>query len=88
MTYKVEFIEEAIRSLAKLDREITRRIHRKLIWLAENAKKIEHAGLRGDLAGKMKLREGDYRVIYEVLQDEELNKVRFIGHRSEVYKRR
>lgn len=87
MTYKVEFIEEARHSLAKLDRGIARRIHRKLIWLAENAENIEHTGLRSNLAGKMKLREGDYRVVYEVLRDEELIKVRFIGHRSEVYKR-
>ncbi len=85
MSYKIEFLEEARRSFAKLDREIARRIHRKLLWLAENAATIEHIGLRDSLAGKMKLREGAYRVVYEVFHEEALIKVRFIGHRRSIY---
>ncbi len=87
MAYKVEFIDEAIRSLSKLDREVARRIKRKLEWLAENAEKIEHLGLRDQLAGNAKVREGDYRIVYQVIDDEKLIKVRFVGHRSGIYKR-
>ncbi len=77
MPYKIEVIAEARRSLAKLDREIARRITRKLLWLAHNALDIEPAGLSGSLAGKNKLREGDFRVIYEINRDDEMITVRF-----------
>ncbi|HMH44966.1 MAG TPA: type II toxin-antitoxin system RelE/ParE family toxin [Pyrinomonadaceae bacterium] len=33
-----------------------------------------------------KLREGDYRIIYELLRSEEAIVVHLIGHRREVYK--
>ncbi len=42
----------------------------------------------GDLAGLYKLRVGDYRVIYEVLWDEETIVIHAIGHRREIYRRR
>jgi len=59
---------------------------RKLNWLAENAEMIEPKGLRKNLSGFAKLREGDYRIIYQVSYEEETVFIRFIGHRSEIYK--
>ena len=47
---------------------------------------IELKGLRKNLSGFAKLREGDYRIIYQVSREEKIVFVRFIGHRSEVYK--
>ena len=41
----------------------------------------------GDLAGFYKLRAGDYRVVYEILHDENLLVIHLIGHRSEIYRR-
>jgi len=42
--------------------------------------------LRKNLSGFAKLREGDYRIIYQILNEEKIVFIRFIGHRSEVYK--
>jgi hypothetical protein len=42
----------------------------------------------GDLAGLYKLRVGDYRIIYEVLWDEETIVIHAVGHRREIYRRR
>lgn len=84
--YRLEFAESARRLLRKLDRSVAVRILRKLNWLAENAEEAKVEGLRGNLAGFAKLREGDYRIVYEIRNDEEIILVHSIGHRSEIYK--
>ena len=56
--------------------------------MADNADHITGEGLRADLSGKMKLREGDfYRVVYTLQIEEEAVIVYAIGHRSEIYKK-
>lgn len=84
--YQIRFIKDAVRDLEKLDKAVARRIVRKINWLAENAETIEPQGLRSKLAGLAKIREGDYRIIYEMVQAEKTLVIHFIGHRSEVYK--
>lgn len=55
-------------------------------WLADNAEEVPGEGLRADLSGKMKLREGDYRVVYRLQVEERSVIIYAIGHRSEIYK--
>ncbi len=85
--YQVRFIKDAVRDLEKLDNAIARRVAKKINWLAENAEIIEPEGLRANLLGLSKLRQGDYRIIYEIIYSEKIVVIHFIGHRSEVYKR-
>ena len=47
---------------------------------------IDLEALTGDLRGLYKLRVGDYRVLYEILHDQETIIVHIIGHRSDVYR--
>jgi len=56
--------------------------------MAANLNGIRLEALVGDLAGLYKLRVGDYRVIYEVLWDEETIVIHAVGHRREIYRRR
>ena len=56
--------------------------------MAANLDMIRLEALTGNLAGLHKLRVGDYRVIYEILRDEETIVIHAIGHRSDVYRRR
>ena len=84
--YEIRLYEEARRNLERLDKTIAIRILRKLNRLAENAETIEPKGLRKNLSGLAKLREGDYRIVYQVSHEEKIVFIRFIGHRSEVYK--
>lgn len=86
--FRIRFVDEAVEDLRKLDKSIARKIIRKIDWLAENAKTIKPIGLRGDLSGLSKLRQGDFRIVYELLIQEQIVIIHFIGHRSEVYKRR
>ncbi len=84
--YEIRLFEEAERNLERLDKTIARRILRKLHWLAENAEIIEPKGLKKNLSGFAKLREGDYRVIYQISHEEQIVFIRFVGHRREIYK--
>ena len=86
--YQLQFLEPAQRALKSFDRSISLRILRKVNWLAQNAEATQEEGLHGDLAGDCKLREGDYRIIYQIDRKEKLIIVKVIGHRSEVYNRR
>jgi mRNA interferase RelE/StbE len=84
--YKIRILKEAANNLKNLDKTIVKRILRKLNWLSENAETIKPKGLREKLSAFAKLREGDYRIIYQILHDEKTIVVRFIGHRREIYK--
>ncbi len=84
--YEIRLVKEAVRDLEKLDETIARRIVRKINWLAENAEIIQPKGLRSNLAGLAKIREGDYRIVYETIRAEKILVIHFIGHRREVYK--
>ncbi len=86
--YRIRLLEAAARDLERLDKEIARRIVKRINRTAENAEAVKPKVLRSSLAGFAKLREGDYQVIYEIIHAEEIIIVHFIGHRSEVYKNR
>lgn len=86
--YLLQFPESVRRALHKLDRSVSARILRKLNWLATNAEGAKPEGLRGDMAGYSKLREGDYRVVYEIRHDDKVILIHSIGHRSDIYKDR
>lgn len=81
-------LKSASRELKRIDPPIAQRIVDRIRWLAEHFEQITPELLKGNLAGFFKLREGDYRIIYEALRKERLIVVYHIGHRSEIYKRR
>jgi mRNA interferase RelE/StbE len=57
-------------------------------WLAENLEEIKPKALTGELSGLYKLREGDYRIIYEIVHKEKVIILHSIGHRREVYQKK
>jgi mRNA interferase RelE/StbE len=85
--HQVRFLQSAIRDLERLDKPTGSRIVQRLRWLAENIQSVVPKRLTGRLAGLCKLREGDYRIFYQVLRDERTIVVHKIGHRSDIYKR-
>jgi len=86
--YRIRILKAASQDIERLDKPTGRRIARRIHWLAVNLEAIRLEALAGDLAGLYKLRVGDYRVIYEVLWDEETIVIYAIGHRREIYRRR
>jgi mRNA interferase RelE/StbE len=88
VAFRARLLDAAVRDLARLDRPVARRIVQRINWLASNFGTIRPEVLAGDLAGFYKLRVGDYRVIYEALDAEQMLLVHAVGHRREIYRRR
>jgi mRNA interferase RelE/StbE len=86
--YQVQILESAERGLERLDKPAAARIVQRIKWMIENLDAIKPKRLTGELAGLCKLREGDYRIIYQVLQREKTIVVHRIGHRRDIYRRR
>ena len=60
--YHVRILEAAAHELARLDRQMSRRIAHRIRWLAANLEDIQLEALGGGLAGFYKLRIGDYAI--------------------------
>jgi len=86
--YRIRILEGAARELARLDKPISRRVTQRIKRLAANLDDIRPEPFTGDLAGFYKLRVGDYRIIYEILYDEQVIVIHEIGHRREIYRKR
>jgi len=48
---------------------------------------VSREALTGQFAGLLKFRVGDYRVLYEIIEEEQVLIVHVVGHRREVYRR-
>jgi mRNA interferase RelE/StbE len=90
MTWNVELLAEAERTLKKLDPQTAKRIYAFLsLRLAnlENPRSIGEA-LKGSRFGELwKYRVGDYRILARIEDDILRVLVVKIGHRREVYER-
>ncbi len=82
---KVEWTEDAIEDLSRLDKPIIRRILKKVSWFSDNFDSITPESLSGDFKGAFKLRLGDWRVVYTIEND--LILIQAVGHRREIYKK-
>lgn len=83
--YAIGFKPNALNQLRRHDKGVIDRILDKLLWLARNVQRVQHDALTGDWKGCFRIRIGDYRVIYSLVEDERLIIVEGIGHRRDVY---
>jgi mRNA interferase RelE/StbE len=84
--YKIGLLREATQDLEILDKQIANRVTTRLNWLAENIDSVKREQLTGDLAGLYKIRVGDYRILYEVLDSEQTILVYTKGQRKDIYR--
>lgn len=87
MTYKVEYTEQAIKELRKIDKHTQFFI---LAWIEKNLVDCENPrqhgkGLTANSSGLWRYRVGDYRIIAEIEDDKVIILVLTVGHRREVY---
>lgn len=86
MSYEIEWSAPALRELRKLDKPAARRVLMALTKLSVDPRQPGVRALVRQPKGTMRLRIGDYRVVY-VIQDELiLVTVVRIAHRREVYR--
>ena len=82
--YRVEFTTAAAKEVRKLDPQVRRRILTAIAGLEQDPRP---AGVR-KLAGfddAWRVRIGDYRVLYEIVDEQVLVTVFRVAHRREVY---
>lgn len=90
MAWKIRFSETAEKQLAKLDKPVAKRI---LSFLRQRVASLEDPSsigeaLKGSRYGELwKYRQGDYRLIVSIRDDEVQILVVKGGHRSDIYQR-
>ena len=85
--YQVEFRPRAAQDFENLDQVVADRLLKKLRWLAENFDSLKPEPLTGPFSGLLKLRVGDYRIIFQADREKRVLTVRLVGHRREIYDR-
>ncbi|WP_241983467.1 type II toxin-antitoxin system RelE family toxin [Cryobacterium tagatosivorans] len=83
--YVVELSPAAARSLRKLDRQVQRRILGVLLLLRETPRPPAAKSLVGHPL-YLRVRTGDYRIVYTIQGQKLLVLVLALGHRREVYR--
>lgn len=83
--YRIELRPAAARALRKLDRDIGLRIQGAIALLAQDPRPPTARALRAR-PGVLRVRVGDYRIIYTVDDDVLLVVVVALGHRRDVYR--
>ena len=86
MGYSTRIKRSAARDLARVPRHDRERIVHAIDRLGDNP--LAGSPLKGDLRGLRRVRVGDYRVVYEVLDGELVVLAALVGHRREAHRRR
>lgn len=85
MTYEIALTPAAARQLRKFDPQVRRRVQAAIELLATEPRPPAATRLVGG-AGEWRVRTGDYRIVYEIVDKRLLVLVLSVGHRREVYR--
>ena len=85
MTYRLSFKGSAEKEFGHLPAEVLQRVAAAVDALKANPRPVGVESLAGPLRGLLRIRVGDYRVVYQVNDEARLITVTRIGHRSKVY---
>lgn len=85
MTYRIVFDNPAARQFRRLSKETQQALGLRLSALTDDPHPPDSRKLEGT-HNCYRLRQGDYRVIYTIIQDQVIVLVLRVGHRSDVYR--
>ena len=85
MTYKVEFRPSVLKSLKQIPKRDLIRIKSKVDSLYQNLPDPSTTKMKGNNSFH-KVRSGNYRIIYEIHNEELIILIIRIGHRKDAYK--
>jgi mRNA interferase RelE/StbE len=86
MAYEILIQPSAARDLRKHPREIQRRIGRKLDELAKEPRPADAKILKGN-GSFLRVRVGEYRIVYTIREKVLVVLVLRIGHRKDIYRK-
>ncbi len=84
--YKLVFRKSVSKDFRSIPKKDVARILQRLEWLQENPRPADSEKLSGQ--ERYRIRQGVYRVVYEVQDELLVVTVVKVGHRKHVYKRR
>lgn len=86
--YEVEITPEGLRHLDRLPEKVREAALAAILGpIAENPQRLGKP-LLGELEGLHSARRGDYRIIYEIFEDEQVVLIHRVQHRRDVYRPR
>ncbi len=86
--YEIEITAEGLRHLNRLPEKVRQAALESIFGpIAENPNRLGKR-LVGELEGLWSSRRGDYRIIYEIFEDEQNVLIHRVQHRREVYRPR
>ena len=85
MSYQVTLIPAAEKQLEKLSKQLQKRVVTKLSSLAQHPRPPDAKALQA-MEGLLRVRVGDYRIVYRVVDHPAQVTVVRIAHRSDVYR--
>lgn len=83
--YEILLENRAEKDLRKLPRDIYRRVVHTIDGLAQNPRPHGSRKLVGS-ESDWRVRVGDYRVVYEILDSQRLVRIMYVRHRKDAYK--
>ncbi len=83
MAYRISINKRAIKSLEKINEPYFAKIKEAIYGLAINPRPIGYKALKGREG--YRIRVADYRIIYDIFDDELLIEVIALGHRKDIY---
>ncbi|MPZ67255.1 MAG: type II toxin-antitoxin system RelE/ParE family toxin [Pseudonocardiaceae bacterium] len=86
MRWHIEITRDALKTLAKLDKPVRRRLQAAIDRLADQPRPAGVVALK-DRPGLFRLRVGDWRVVYRIEDDRLVVIVVDLGRRREIYRR-
>lgn len=84
MTYKVALKPAAEKQFAKLPKDIQKRLFSAFVTLSDNPRPHGSIKLQGN-ADYYRVRVGDYRIVYTIVDQELKVLVLSLGHRRDIY---
>jgi mRNA interferase RelE/StbE len=85
LKYTIRITSKAKKDFKKLDPKIQKHIQTSILSLQTNRTPQQFKPLVGHKIAQYRLRMGDYRVLYDVYNEDKVVLVLRIGHRKEIY---
>ena len=85
LEYAITFARSARKELESLDRPLVNRIFPVIESLAQNPRPAKCKKLSG-VQNRWRIRIGDYRVIYQIIDDDKVVDIVAVRHRREAYR--
>lgn len=86
MKYQIQISTKAKKDLRRIDRKAQQRIIKATLKLKTQRRSQQFKPLVGSKVAQFRLRVGDFRVLYDVYDQDQVVLILRIGHRKEIYR--